>query len=89
MKQIKAQYIKGIQRAYVRKFMAEDDFLHPNFPSIRANERTIRQYLNKITDDPEEQQKILDIIMRQTWNRKDVTFKPIFDELKKLGYEII
>ena len=89
MKQIKAQYIKGIQRAYMRKFMAEDDWCRPDYRKISANERAINHYLAQITGDPEEQQKILDIIMRQSWNTEDLTYKPIFDKLRELGYEIV
>lgn len=87
MKKIYAGHIVKIQAATIRKFAAEDcDF--PDGRAIRANERAIQKWLDKITDDTDEQRQILDVIERGNWNMKDTTFKPIFDELRALGYEI-
>lgn len=87
MKQICAGYIVKIQAATIRKFAAEDcDF--PDGRAIRANERAIQKWLDKITDNTDEQRQILDVIERGNWNMKDTTFKPIFDELRALGYGI-
>lgn len=87
-KQIKLYHIAKIQQATIRKFAAEDDFC-PDYRAVRANERAIQQWLNKITSDKEEQRKILDIIEQENWNEKDITFKPICDRLRALGYEIV
>ena len=87
MKKIYAGHIVKIQAATIRKFTAEDcDF--PDGRAIRANERAIQKWLDQITDDTDEQRQILDVIERGNWNMKDTTFKPIFDELRALGYEI-
>lgn len=88
MKQISTETIEKIQHAYMRMFEAEDD----DFPNGRvavANKRAIQHYLDKITDDAEEQSKILDAIMRGSWNTEDNTFKPIVDKLKTMGYEVV
>ena len=88
MKKIYAGHIVKIQAATMRLFDAMDDD-HPNWRAIRANERAIKKWLDKITDDTDEQRQILDVIERGNWNMKDTTFKPIFDELRALGYEIV
>ena len=87
MKKIYAGYIVKIQAATIRKFAAEDcDF--PDGRAVKANERAIQKWLDKITDDTDEQRQILDVVERGNWNMEDTTFKPIFDELRALGYEI-
>ncbi len=88
MKQIKLYHIVKIQSATIRLFEAEDDD-YPDGRVIKANERAIKHWLDKITTDETEQRKILDIIERQNWNTEDYTFKPICDELRALGYEIL
>ncbi len=88
MKQIKLYHIVKIQSATIRLFEAEDDN-YPDGRVIKANERAIKHWLDKITPDEAEQRKILDIIERQNWNAEDYTFKPICDELRALGYEIL
>lgn len=86
MKRINAFYIVKLQAATVRKFEAEDgDYL--DWRAIRANERAIQTWLDKITDDADEQRQILDIVERGNWD-EDITFKPIFDGLRALGYEM-
>ena len=87
MKKIYAGYIVKIQAATMRLFDALDDDC-PNWRAIRANERAIQKWLDKITDDTDEQRQILDVIERGNWNMEDTTFKPICDGLRKLGYEI-
>ena len=82
-----AGYIVKLQAATMRLFDALDDDC-PNWRAIRANERVIQKWLDKITDDTDEQRQILDVIERGNWNMEDTTFKPIFDELRALGYEI-
>lgn len=88
MKKIYAGYIVKIQAATMRIFDASDDD-YPNWRAIRANERAIQKWLDKITDNADEQRQILDVIEHGNWNMKDTTFKPIFDELRALGYEIV
>lgn len=88
MKRINAYDVVKLQAATIRKFAAEDcDF--PDGRAIRANERAIQKWLDKITDDTDEQRQILDIVEHGNWNMEDTTFKPIFDELRALGYEIV
>jgi len=87
--EIKFKIIKDIQKAYMEKFEEEDvDFEYVDWKIVRAKERVIQNRLNKITLDEKEQVKIIDIITNSSWNDKDLSFKPICDELKKLGYEV-
>lgn len=88
MKQIYAGYIVKLQAATMRLFDALDDS-HPNWRAIRANERAIQKWLDKITDNADEQRQILDIVEHGNWNMEDTTFKPIYDELRALGYEVV
>lgn len=88
MKQIDGEYIVKLQAATIRKFAAEDSD-YPDCRAIKANERAIQKWLDKITDDTDEQRQILDVIERGNWNMEDTTFKPIFDELRVLGYEVV
>lgn len=88
MRRIYAGYIVKLQAATMRLFDAQDDD-YPNWRAIRANERAIQKWLDKITDDTDEQRQILDIVECGNWNMKDTTFKPIYDELRALGYEIV
>ena len=87
MRQIYAGYIVKLQAATMRLFDALDDN-YPNWRAIRANERAIQKWLDKITDNADEQRQILDIVECGNWNTEDTTFKPIFDELRALGYEV-
>lgn len=88
MRQIYAEYIVKLQAATMRLFDALDDN-YPNWRAIRANERAIQKWLDKITDNVDEQRQILNIVERGNWNIEDTTFKPIFDELRALGYEVV
>lgn len=88
MKKIYAGYIVKIQAATIRLFDALGDN-HPNWRAIRANERAIQKWLDKITDNADEQCQILGVIEHGNCNMKDTTFKPIFDELRALGYEFV
>lgn len=87
-KQIKLYHIIKIQSATIRLFEAEDDD-YPDYRAVRANERAIEHWLDKITTDKEERRKILDIIEHENWNTEDSSFKPICDRLRGLGYEIL
>lgn len=88
MKKIYAGHIVKIQAATMRLFEALDED-YPDGRAVRANERAIQKWLDKITADKDEQREILRVIEQGNWNREDKTFKPIFDELRKLGYEIV
>lgn len=88
MKPIKLYHIMKIQKATINLFEAQDED-YPDGRVVQANERAIQYWLDKITKNKEEQRKILDIIERQNWNTKDCTYKPICDELRNLGYEIL
>lgn len=88
MKKIDGEYLVKLQAATIRKF-AEEDSDFPDGRAIRANERAIQKWLDKITDDTDEQRQILGVIERGNWNMSDRTFKPIFDELRALGYEVV
>lgn len=86
--QIKLYWITKIQSATIRLFCAQDsDYVDGR--AVRANEKAISYWLDKITDHEAERRRILDIIERQNWNTEDETFKPICDELRALGYEIL
>lgn len=85
---IKLHWIVKIQSATIRLFCAQDsDYVDGR--AVRANEKAISYWLDKITDHEAERRRILDIIERQNWNTEDATFKPICDELRALGYEIL
>lgn len=88
MRQIYVEYLVKLQAATMRLFDALDDDC-PNWRAIRANERAIQKWLDKITDNVDEQRQILNIVERGNWNMEDTTFKPIFDELRALGYEVV
>lgn len=52
-------------------------------------ENNTKMWLDKITDNADEQRQILDIVECGNWNMEDTTFKSIFDELQVLGYEVV
>jgi len=88
MKSIKLSYIEKIQKATMRIFEAEDED-YPDRRIVSINNRAIQHWLEKITSNVDEQNVILTIIKNNNFNDKDLTFKPICDELRKEGYEII
>lgn len=77
-----------IQNWYMDIFYQEDDD-YPNYRVISQKNRHIQRILNQITDNKEKQNEIYDTIIHYTWNNNDMTFKPICDALRKLGYIII
>lgn len=80
--------IVKLQRLYIEIFEEEDGF--PVDCRIIANkERAQQRILDKITDDTILQNKIISAISSGSWNSDDNTYKPICDELRKLGFEII
>jgi len=80
--------IAKIQKWYMDIFYEEDSD-YPDYRIIGQKNRHIQRLLNKITGDIEEQNKIYDIIVHQSWNMEDRTFKPICDDLRTMGYTII
>lgn len=80
--------IAKIQKWYMDIFEQEDDD-YPNYRIIGQKNRHIQRVLNQITSNKEEQKKIYNIIVHQSWNMEDRTFKPICDDIRKLGYEVI
>lgn len=87
MKKIKMSLVAKIQIATMKIFYAEDED-YPDWRVVRANERAIDHYLSLITDNKEEQIKILRAIEKENFNTKDRTYKPVCDNLRVLGYEI-
>ena len=82
------KYIVQIQRLEVELFEALDDD-YPDNRVVRAKERAIYNRLNKITDDVVLKEKIRLAIQQGNWNTKDNSYKPICDNLRELGFEII
>ena len=89
MREIKLIWIAKIQRATIKIFEAEDcDIEYVDRRVVKSNERAINTYLNKITEDKDLQQKIMKIIHENNFNSEDQTFRPICNELRKLGFTI-
>lgn len=88
MIKIKLSDIIELQRLYVEIFDEEDAF-----PVDRKIVRKLKtrqdKILNSITKEYTFQCFILDTIEHESWNREDLTFKPICDSLRKNGFEII
>ena len=87
-KQIKLIDIVKLQHYYMKRF-EEEDSDYVNYRRVGQFNRREQEILNKITDNKEEQRKITDIIAKGSWNFNDRTFKPICDDIRALGYEVI
>ncbi len=88
MKQIEARDVKIINWLLVE--IAELEFEeYVDRRCISPKEKKIDRILQKITADKEEQKAIYNAIDSETFNMSDTTFKPIVDNLKKIGYEIV
>ena len=88
MKLINAKDIKTINWLLVEIFEEEDnEFVDGRI--IGPKYRKIDRILERITSDKKEQRVILEAINKETFNTNDYTFKPIVDNLRKLGYEIV
>lgn len=85
---IKLRDIVKIQHFEMEIFEEEDGF-PVDYRIVKAKERAIYNILNKITNDEIKQKEIRDCIYTNMWNQKDKTFKPICDELRALGYEVV
>ena len=78
---IKLRDIIKLQKLEMEIFEEEDqDF--PDNRVIRNKERAIFNTFNKITMD-------WDCIYDNMWNTEDLSYKPICDGLRALGYEVI
>lgn len=87
-KEIKMSCIAKLQRATMRLFgVLDDEYFDGRAKS--ANERAIQHYLSHMTDNIDEQRKIHEIVERNNWNTKDLTYKPICDELRAMGFKIL
>ena len=86
-KEINLIDIKKLQKWYIDVF-EEEDSDYPNYVVIGQKNRHTQRILNKITPDREEQRKIYDIIVHESWNMEDRTFKPICDGIGALGYKV-
>jgi len=87
MKEIKMSWIVKLQHATMRLFAAQDED-YPDGRAIRSNERAIQHWLDKMTNNIDEQRKIHKIVEEQNWNTTDLTFKPICDRLRTMGFTI-
>lgn len=80
--------IVKLQRLYIEIFEEEDGY-PVDYRIIRNKEKAQQRILNKITDDTILQNKIISAIGSGSWDTEDSTYKPICDELRALGFEII
>lgn len=80
--------IVKLQRLYIEIF-GEYDGYPVDGRKITKKEEALQRILDKITDDTILQNKIISAISSGSWNSDDNTYKPICDELRKLGFEII
>lgn len=85
---VKLNTIAKIQRNLIKIFEAEDSF-RPNRRVAKACDTANKKYLQSITDDVEIQNTIITIIEKHLFNFKDTTWKPICDDLRALGFEVI
>ncbi len=85
---IKLKDIIEIQYLEMEIFEVEDDD-YVDYRTVRGKERAIYNRLEKITDSKEKQREIRDCIYKNMWNIEDLSYKPICDGLRALGYEVI
>lgn len=79
--------IVQIQHYEMELFEALDED-YPDNRIVKAKEKAIYNRLNKITDDVVLKEKIRLCIQQNMQNMNDITFRPICNELRKLGLEI-
>ncbi len=85
---IKLKDIIKIQHLEMEIFEEEDGYPCDN-RIIRNKEKAIFNALNKITMDWDEREKIRNCIYDNMWNTEDITFKPICEALREMGYEVV
>ncbi|MDK4483575.1 hypothetical protein MVQ26_07345 [Fusobacterium necrophorum] len=88
MKEIYMSQIKSIAILCLEVF-EEQDNVYPDMRIVRNKERAIQNTLRKITEDREEQRKIYVAIDKEIFNYEDCTYKPMCNNLKKLGYTVV
>ena len=85
---IRFKDIVRIQKLEIGIFEEEDsDYVDRR--AVRNKERAIYKRLEKVTNDKNKQNEIRDCIYKNMWNTEDLSYKPICDELRALGYEVI
>ena len=87
-KAISLKIIAKIQHLTIKLFEVQDNDC-PNNSVVRMYERNIKHYLEKITPDENEQYKILQSIEQGNWVTSDLSYKPICDKIRALGFEVI
>ena len=80
--------IEKLQRLYIEIFEEEDGY-PVDRRKVSKKEAAMQRILDKTTDDVVLRNKIISAIGRGSWNSEDITYKPICDELRELGFEII
>lgn len=80
--------IAKLQHYYIEIF-EEEDSDYVNYARTGQLYRRVNETINKITDIEDDRRKIYDIIGHGSWNNHNKTFKPICDEIRKLGYKVV
>ena len=88
MKQIKLSTIAKIQRLYIKQF-TELDQDRPDYRVVYMYDRNIGKYLRSITEDVKEQEIIYEAITTGSWDTRNLSYKPICDKIRNLGYEVV
>ncbi|KDE68926.1 hypothetical protein FUSO7_12410 [Fusobacterium necrophorum BFTR-2] len=88
MKEIYMSQIRKIAILCLEVF-EEQDNVYPDMRTVRNKERAIKNVLNKITEDEEEQRKIYNAIDNEILNYEDCTYKPMCNNLRALGYTVV
>lgn len=87
-KAISLKIIAKIQYLTIKLFEEQDND-YPNNSVVKMYKRNIKHYLEKITPDENEQYKILQAIEQGNWDTSDLSYKPICDKIRALGFEVI
>ncbi|MCF0163361.1 MAG: hypothetical protein HUJ88_12400 [Fusobacterium necrophorum] len=88
MKEISMSQIKKIAVLALEVF-EEQDNVYPDMRTVRNKERAIQNTLKIISKDKGEQRKIYDAIEKEIFNYEDCTYKPMCNNLRKLGYTVL
>ena len=80
--------IVKLQRLYIEIFEEEDGY-PVDRRIVSKKEAAMQRILDKTTEDTILQNKIISAVGRESWNSEDITYKPICDELRELGFEIV
>lgn len=88
MREIKFSWLVKLQYATIRHFEALDED-YPDGRVVAIYERTIQYWLNKMTADKKEQDKILEMVDQNNWNTLDNSYKCMCDKLREMGFTIL